>query len=119
MNDIEEALGQHEYENVPVRNPLEGDFLTIGRRLSWCGGILGVEKLRARAMEGTLGMLLGVLGEDEESEKGWGGGDEAYGLSRRMVKEKVLAELNAVRNLTLRAEYEEGRRGIQSGVVSF
>lgn len=74
--------------------------------------------MRARAVEGTLGVMLGVL-EEEGEETGWFGGDEAYRRSRKRVREMVVAELNAVRNLALRAEYEEGRRGIQSGVVSF
>jgi len=54
LNELEEVTGQHEWTNRPIGDPLEMDFLKVGRRLNFTSRILGVEKMRTLTLLETL-----------------------------------------------------------------
>lgn len=54
LSELEEVTGQHEWTNRPIGDPLEMNFLKVGRRLNFNSRILGVEKMRTSALRETL-----------------------------------------------------------------
>jgi hypothetical protein len=118
LNELEETTGQHEYINIPMRNPLELDFMAATRRLNFVGRTLGVEKMRADATILTLELMSKEVNElkkltscaDDES-------DLKYHDPSKMVDELITCHINACQNLALRAEYEEKRTQTQLAVV--
>ena len=45
INDLEQSMGQHEYENTPRGSPLEIDFTTTTRKLNFITKRVGVDTL--------------------------------------------------------------------------
>jgi len=120
LNELEETTGQHEYINIPMKNPLKLDFMAATRRLNFVGRTLGVEKMRADATILTLELISKQV---EELKKLTSGSDNENKLklpedSSRMVDELITCHINACQNLALRAEYEEKRTQTQLAVVS-
>jgi hypothetical protein len=48
---LEQVMGQHEWDNIPIGNPLELDYIATTRRLNFLVRTLAVESMR---LEGTL-----------------------------------------------------------------
>ncbi|TVY43824.1 hypothetical protein LOCC1_G004859 [Lachnellula occidentalis] len=121
LNELEETAGQHEYINIPLRNPLEMDFMTATRRLNFVGRTLGVERMRAEAMI----LALGVMGKDiagfgkliSTSTSDDENGRATHEDATRMVGELITCHVDECQNLALRAEYEEKRTQTQLAVV--
>lgn len=114
LNELEETAGQHEYINIPVRSPLELDFMAATRRLNFVGRTLGVEKMRAEAMI----LSLKLMQKEAFNLQRPNGTSPGLEESTTLVDELITCHINAAQNLALRAEYEEKRTQTQLAVVS-
>jgi hypothetical protein len=115
LNELEEAMGQHVYVNRPVGDPLELDFIATTRTLNTTSRMMGVETMRLGANILALEMILKEtkelqMKEDDEQRSR---NDEA----NLMIAEWCASQMNACRNLVLRAEYQEKRVHSQIAVV--
>lgn len=96
LGEVEETMGQHEYVNRPVGDPLKIDFSSVTRRLNFHGRTLNVEKMRAESMLLTLSMM-----------------KEEYALLREVpgrseyIKGMVNYHTSAYRYLLLRADFRD------------
>jgi hypothetical protein len=50
LDDLENSAGQHEYNNVPLGNPLELDFVSTTRRLNFIGCGLSFDLVRIKCI---------------------------------------------------------------------
>lgn len=100
-------MGQHEWDNRPLGDPLEMDFVAATRRLNSVGMMLGVERMRVK------GLLLN-LGVMRESNRQYSGGSEEREM---LVEELVVFHASSCENLALRVEYEQTRVQTQIAVV--
>ena len=126
LNDLEEAMGQHEYINRPLGNPLQLDdlgFITTTRRLNFISRMLGLDTAR---LEGVRLALNKILDETKNITKeisvGSGGPESIAALtaasnSSYMIDEIVAYLLNSCQHLLLRVEYETKRTQTQIAVV--
>lgn len=107
VNDLEEVMGQHEYEGRPVGNPLEMDFTSKTRRLNYLSKRVGVDILHSGYVKFSLEII-------EAWKKGLIGGRSEY-LSMNGERicqgttEKITLMQEDCRSLLLLAEYEEKR----------
>lgn len=108
-------MGQHEYVNRPVGDPLAIDFIATTRTLNTTSRLLGVEKMRLGA---TLLALDMIARETNKLET-----DASFGHGVRMdrgnrtISEFAAYQTNACQNLVLRTEYAEKRVQSQIAVV--
>lgn len=109
LNELEEMLGQHEYTNRPVGNPLEVDFVATTRTLSFLARILGVEKMRASGQVLVMDLISTEAKSDACSAQ--------LGNGFRTVLAMAGEQRDAAQRLVLRAEYEEKRVQTQVSVV--
>lgn len=119
LNELEETMGQHEYINRPMGNPLELDFLSTTRRLNFIARTLAGEGMRIGA---TLLILDKISRETRELARAAeiDGTVLSSGTSvsdTSMIDEMVAHHVDACQNLALRAQYEEKRTQTQLGVV--
>lgn len=116
LNELEEIMGQHEYINRPVGNPLEMDFVAATRTLNFLARVLAVEKMRASSLLLALDMIIkeykGPIIGRTDKEIQW------HDLTTSpFVGEMAADHKNACQNLVLRAEMQEKRVQTQVSVV--
>ncbi|TVY84028.1 hypothetical protein LSUE1_G001785 [Lachnellula suecica] len=119
LNELEESTGQHEYINIPMKSPLELDFMAATRRLNFVGRTLGVERMRAGSTILTLEFMAMEMYAIHDIAIFSHGGitSNGYEESSTLVRELINSHINACQNLALRAEYEEKRTQTQLAVV--
>ncbi|CZR56162.1 uncharacterized protein PAC_06050 [Phialocephala subalpina] len=110
LNELEETMGQHEWINRPLGDPLKLDFVSTTRTLNFTARTLGVEKMR---IQGTLLTLSNILQEVEHLQTL----DPQEQKTYIWMKETIAYHTNTAQNLSLRAEYEEKRVQTQLAVV--
>ncbi|PVH75528.1 hypothetical protein DL98DRAFT_593035 [Cadophora sp. DSE1049] len=119
LNELEETMGQHEYINRPMGDPLAIDFIATTRTLNTTSRMLGVERMRLGANILALEMILKEIKElrmnisAEDCSSDW----QQNGDGSKMITELVAYQMNACQNLVLRAEYQEKRVQSQIAVV--
>jgi hypothetical protein len=114
LNVLEESMGQHEYANRPVGNPLELDFMATTRRLSAVSRILQVEKMRL----GSFLLSLEMMSEGRKILE-LEGENEVQMMSFKVEIDDVIGcQKNFTQNLLLRAEALIARAQSQVAVVS-
>jgi hypothetical protein len=106
-------MGQHEYGDRPLGNPLEADFVAVTRALNYVGKRIELCRLHfgnvLLAVESLEKFNLQVVREREGKEEGEG----------EVWVEEMIGELRGeCRSLILMAEYEEKRTGTLIQVVS-
>ncbi|CZR70210.1 uncharacterized protein PAC_20111, partial [Phialocephala subalpina] len=110
INDLQDGMGQHEYDDHPVGSPLELDFLATTRALNHVGKRVGVDSIR-------LGAAIIAL----ENMKSWGIEMTKQSVEKEEVAstidEKMTYLADTCRVLQLEAEYEEKRTGALIQVV--
>lgn len=92
LNELEEVMGQHEYVNRPMGDPLEIDFIAATRTLNMTTRLLGVERMRLGANILALEM---ILKETKELEMECSAGDGDGGWSQNDDDSKMITELAA------------------------
>jgi hypothetical protein len=112
LNILEESMGQHEYVNRPMGNPLEIDFAATTRRLSAISRVLQVERMRVD------GLMLALAFMKGERELLFNSRSEAREGLKEQVDDMISCQRNFCQNLALRAESEEKRAQSQVAVVS-
>jgi hypothetical protein len=117
LDELEEVMGQHEYEGRPLGNPLEMDFTGKTRKLNYLSKRVGVDILH-----------LGYVKVSLETVESWSkslicGGKESFdGVGEPIchaMKEKTTLMKEDCRSLFLLAEYEEKRVKILIQAVCF
>jgi hypothetical protein len=113
LNELEEMMGQHEYEDRPRGNVLDLDFLATTRRLNYISKKVGVDSVRTGS---TLVTLEGLgkwkdeiisLRRDVDPAVSWFENPESE--SQRMIEEKLEYLRDSCRVMLLMADYEEKR----------
>jgi hypothetical protein len=106
-------MGQHEYGDRPLGNPLEADFVTVTRALNYVGKRISLSAqhfgnvlLAVESLEGFQKHVKKQIGEEEEESEG------SY-----MIEEKIEELKSECRSLLLMVEYEEKRTGTLIQVV--
>lgn len=102
-------MGQHEWTNRPIGDPLEMDFLAAGRRLNSIARILGVERMR------VLGLLI-TLGEVRAGNMYKENPDEEIDVGGK-IEELIKFHENGCRMMALRVDHQEKRVQSQLAVV--
>jgi hypothetical protein len=117
INDLQDSMGQHEYGDRPLGNPLEADFVAVTRalnhvrkRISLSAQHFGNVLLAVESLEGFQKHVKKQIGEQEEEEESEG----SY-----MIEEKIEELKSECRSLLLMAEYEEKRTGTLIQVVGY
>ncbi|KUJ23863.1 uncharacterized protein LY89DRAFT_776084 [Mollisia scopiformis] len=110
LNGLEELMGQHEWINRPVGDPLKLDFVTTTRALNFTSRNLGVEKMR---VQGQLLCLSNLLEEVELLHKSYPCSEDTY----TWMKETIANHRNTAKYLLVRTDYEEKRVQTQLAVV--
>ena len=116
VDELEEVMGQHEYEGRPLGNPLEMDFTSKTRKLNYLSKRVGVDILH-----------LGYVKFSLENVESWSkssicGGKESDGVGEPIchaMKERTTLMKEDCRSLLLLAEYEEKRMKILIQAVCF
>jgi hypothetical protein len=114
LDDLEETMGQHEYEDRPKGNPLEIDFLSTTSALNHISKRLAVDVLRLSTMQVALEKISQWKKEIADSQN-LTKQTEGIGLTEkhshgfRMIDEKIAYLTNHCRVLRLRGEHEEKR----------
>jgi hypothetical protein len=115
MNDLEETMGQHEYSDRRIGNPLEMDFTAVTRKLNHISKRAGVDSL-------SLGFLILTL----ETVESWSDATKGEGREDfRWIEAAACLEMNekitwlkvTCRSLSLMTEYEEKRAKMLIQVV--
>ncbi|KAF8856034.1 hypothetical protein BDZ45DRAFT_675834 [Acephala macrosclerotiorum] len=110
LNELEETMGQHQWINRPLGDPLKLDFISTTRTLNFTARTLGVEKMR---IQGILLTLSNILLEVENLHTL----DPQEANTYTWMKETLAYHTNTAQNLVLRTEYEEKRVQTQLAVV--
>jgi len=118
---LEEEMGQHEYKNLPLGDPLDSDLMASTRRLHFSVRIISAEAMRLDSMLLTLEQLQEY--ETYIRKNGQlGKGDVEYGRQaeegREQMDEKIAYLNNACKSTLLRAEFEIKRAKSLRQVVS-
>jgi hypothetical protein len=115
INDLQDSMGQHEYGDRPLGNPLEADFVAVTRALNYVGKRISLSAqhfgnvlLALESLEGFEVHVKKQRGEEEEESEG------SY-----MIEEKIEELKSECRSLLLMAEYEEKRTGTLIQVVGY
>jgi hypothetical protein len=134
LNELEEIMGQHEWSNRPVGDPLGIDFTGATRRLYSVSRALGLERTRVESMLLNLGEMWKITREssDVKDVNGDGEGDEymndevrgsvkvkSESDDERVIEELVKYHINTCKNMALRIDWEERRAQTQISVVRF
>jgi hypothetical protein len=115
INDLQDSMGQHEYGDRPLGNPLEADFVAVTRALNYVGKRISLSAqhfgnvlLALESSEGFQKHVKKQIGEEEEESEG------SY-----VISEKIEELKSECRSLLLMAEYEEKRTGTLIQMVSY
>ena len=119
LNELEETMGQHEYVNRPMGDPLAIDFIATTRTLNTTSRLLGVERMRLGATILALEMIARETKRLELISIGSRHTDRTrYDERNRAISDLAAYQMNTCQNLILRAEYAEKRVHSQIAVVS-
>jgi len=109
-------MGQHEYGDRPLGNPLEADFVAVTRALNYVGKRIS---LSAQHFGNVLLAVESLEGFQKHVKKKQIGEEEEESEGSYMIWEKIEELKSECRSLLLMAEYEEKRTGTLIQVVSY
>ena len=127
LNELEESMGQHEYENRPRGNVHELDFPATTRRLNYISKKVGVDVVRLGSTLIALELMVDWKGKIDNSKAvvRLQQAESATGLAcaiadegSNLLDEKVAYLIHNCRVLIMMAEYEEKRARTLIQVVS-
>ena len=110
VDELEEVMGQHEYEGRPLGNPLEMNFTSKTRKLNYLGKRVGMDILHLGFVKFSLEIV-----ESWNKSSIFGGKESLDGVGEPIchaMKEKTILMKEDCRLLLLLAEYEEKRMKI-------
>jgi hypothetical protein len=123
LKNLEEIMGQHEYIDLPIGNPLETDSMATTRRLNFMARTLAAETMRLGAMLLTLEYIKMYAKEMTwDTRKAEDAGNDAGPLGvdegSDEIHEQVAYLKYACQYTLLRAEFETKRTHALVQVVS-
>lgn len=117
INGLEEVMGQHEYEDRPLGNPLEMDFTSATRKLNHISKRVGVDILNLGFLTRSLDIVEKWHSEIlNKGERAFNGIKE---VSCQEIKKEMALMKEECHSLLLLAEYEEKRMRILIQAVRF
>lgn len=106
---LEEAMGQHEYSNLPLGDPLKLDLMKATRRLNFFVRNFTIETMRLGSMLLTLEQIQqhgAYIRRSREPGKVEIDFDTLEEDGGEQIDEKIASLKNACQNMLLRAEFQ-------------
>ena len=117
INGLQDVMGQHEYKDRPVGNPLEMDFTSATRKLNHISKRVGVDILNLRFLIKSLEAVENWYKDTRNGVEGDLKGIEE--VTCQSMKETTGIMKDDCHSLLLLAEYEEKRMRILIQAVCF